>query len=444
VRSSALVLEDGRRWGEAALPWQVEDARAILGEDGPRQHYLTRPRGASKTTDLAAVCIAALLEQLPAASRSYAFAVDRDQAALLGDAIAGLVARTDGLGGALQIDTYRVTATRSGARLDVMAADDAGAWGLRPHFVVVDEFAQWPTTHKPQRLWHAIASAVPKVADCRLIILTTAGDPAHFAHDVLVQAQASPRWRVHEVRGPCPWIDPGALEEQKAMLPGSEYARLHLNRWVAAEDRLVDPEDLAACVVLDGPLDPRRGVRYVVGVDIGITHDRTGLAVCHADKRTAAERPRVVLDRIFVFGGSRSQPVRLATVEATLLDVCRRYHGARVHLDPWQAVGLAQRLRTQGVRADEFTFSGASVGRLASTLHLLLRDRALALPEDHELLDELANVRLRETSPGVLRIDHDPGRHDDRVIALALAATALVATPPRRPAVAYSAAHRLL
>jgi phage terminase large subunit-like protein len=405
---------------------------------------LTRPRGASKTTDLAAVCVAALIEQLPAGSRSYAFAVDRDQAALLGDAIAGLVARTDGLGGALRVDAYRVTATGSGARLDVMAADDASAWGLRPQLVVVDEFAQWATTQKPKRLWYAIASAVPKVAGCVLVILTTAGDPAHFAHDVLLKAEASPRWRVHEVPGPCPWINPAALEEQVAMLPASEYARLHLNRWVAPEDRLVDPEDLAACIVLDGPLEPQPGRRYVVGVDVGITHDRTVLAVCHAERVDHAASPRVVLDRMLVFGGSRTQPVRLETVEATLLEACRRYHGARVQLDPWQAVGLAQRLRANGVRVDEFTSSGPSVGRLASTLHLLLRDRALLLPADEELVDELANVRLRETAPGVLRIDHDPGRHDDRAIALALAATALAAAPAPRPAVGYTAAHLTL
>jgi hypothetical protein len=71
-----------------------------------------------------------------------------------------------------------------------------------------------------------------------------------------------------------------------------------------------------------------------------------------------------------------------------------------------------------------------SVGRLASTLHLLLRNRRLALPDDPELLEELANVRLRETSPGVLRMDHDPSRHDDRAIALALAAHRLLERAP--------------
>jgi len=55
-------------------------------------------------------------------------------------------------------------------------------------------------------------------------------------------------------------------------------------------------------------------------------------------------------------------------------------------------------------------------------LHNLLRERRIALPDDPGLRDELANVRLRETSPGVYRLDHDQGRHDDRAIALGLAA----------------------
>ena len=65
---------------------------------------------------------------------------------------------------------------------------------------------------------------------------------------------------------------------------------------------------------------------------------------------------------------------------------------------------------------------------LASTT-MLLRDRRLWLFDDSQLLDELGNVRLKETSPGVLRMDHDPDKHDDRAIALALAALALVENP---------------
>jgi phage terminase large subunit-like protein len=425
----ALRLEDDSHWGEKAVSWQREDARAILDPNPPHLHFLTRARGGSKTGDLGAVCVAALLELLPGGSRAYAFASDRDQAALLVDAIAGYVGRTEGLAGALKVDSYRVTATRGGARLDVMAADDASAWGLKGHLFICDEYAAWPTTPGPRRLWTAIASAVPKVADCRLVILTTAGDPAHPSRKLLEQAKSSEAWRVREVPGPVPWISPNALAEQRRLLLESQYARLHLNQWVASEDRLVDPEALADAVTLDGPQEPRAGAHYWIGVDIGVKQDRTAAAVCHAEKVDGDGARRVVLDRLLVWQGSRLRPVKLDDVETALLEASRRYNRAEVRLDPWQAVGLGQRLSSKGVRIDEYAFGAQSVGRLASTLHMLLRDRRVSLFDDTELLDELANVRLRETSPGVVRMDHDPDRHDDRAIALSLAALALVENP---------------
>jgi phage terminase large subunit-like protein len=135
---------------------------------------------------------------------------------------------------------------------------------------------------------------------------------------------------------------------------------------------------------------------------------------------------KVVLDRMEVWSGSRDRPVRLQHVEDWVLQAHHLFNRAECVFDPYQAVGVAQRLRERRVKVEEFTFSSGSVGRLANVLHTLLRDQALALPDDDELLEELANVRLRETSPGVVRMDHDPGRHDDRAIAIALAAQHLL------------------
>jgi len=103
-----------------------------------------------------------------------------------------------------------------------------------------------------------------------------------------------------------------------------------------------------------------------------------------------------------------------------------RIHLAPVRYDPWQAVGSAQRLKARRVRVDEYSFNPTSIARLALTLLQNIRDQALDLPDDPALLDELRKVRIRETSPGVPRLDHDPDRHDDRVIALALAASLIL------------------
>jgi len=253
---SALVVDSGALWGETATGWQRVDAAALLDHrpDAPRLHFLTRPRGGSKTTDLAAVALAALMTQAPTRSTSHAFARDRDQAALLLDALGGFVART-GLGGLVDVGSWTVTVRESGARLAVESADVASAYGHLPFLDIADELAQWPATRGAHALWEALVSGLPKRPDSRLAVLTTAGDPTHWSAKVLEAARSSDRWRVSEVRGPLPWADPDDLAEQARLLPASTYARLHLNRWTAAEDRLVNADDLAACVTLDGPLD---------------------------------------------------------------------------------------------------------------------------------------------------------------------------------------------
>jgi len=440
---AVLVLSSGERWGDVARPWQWDDARAIL--DGDRRLcYLTRPRGASKTTDLAAVATVALVEQLPPASRSYAVAADRDQAALLLDAISGFVTRTPGLLSLLRVDAWKVTNTRTAATLEVLAADAAGAFGLLPHLVIVDERAQWKTTAEPERLWRAIFSALPKVKGSRLVILTTAGDPTHPAGRLIKRARESQRWYVSELPGPCPWADADDLAEQREELPEWEFERLHMNRWTASADRLTSAADLAHCVTLDGPLPFDKRWTYAIGVDLATRHDRSVVAVCHRepvvghvpassslvnDRAETLTGHRIVLDRMMVWAGTRAEPLALSVVENFLVEASERYGRPPVIYDPFQAVGMMQRLTGRGVHAREFTFSAQSVGRLGLTLHNLIRGHMLAIPDDAELIDELENVRLRETSPGTVRMDHDAGRHDDRAVALALAAHHLLDGP---------------
>ena len=50
----------------------------------------------------------------------------------------------------------------------------------------------------------------------------------------------------------------------------------------------------------DGPQPPDPRHRYVIGLDLGLKHDRTVLAVCHAEhvpERPGPSLPRIVLDR---------------------------------------------------------------------------------------------------------------------------------------------------
>jgi phage terminase large subunit-like protein len=428
---SGFSLEDGRRWGEAATEVQRADAAAVLDSDSTaRYHWISRSRGFSKTFDLAGCALAMLLVQAPSGSRSYAAAADQAQAALLIDTVEGITRRSPVLAEHVSVQSWKVTATRTGATLEALAADAASSWGLRPFLVVCDELTQWGETRGPKRLWESLSSAVPKTGG-RLVCISTAGDPSHWSAKVRAHASSDPLWRCSEVEGPPPWMDAALVAEQRRRLPESSFQRLYENRWASGEDRLVDEQDLVAAVVLDGPQQRKPGVKYCVGLDVGLKRDATAAAVCHLENGTA------FLDRMGVWHGSWRYPVDLDEVEHWLALVAGEYQ-AEIVFDPHQAAQLTQRLRKRGIRVREYTFTPASIGAFTSTLFQLLRDRALRLPADDDLLDEIRSVRMRETSPNVYRIDHDPGRHDDRVIALALALHRLVERGERRPTVIRS------
>jgi phage terminase large subunit-like protein len=417
----ALVLDNGRRWGEVATAEQRTLAGAVLEPGtGPRLVWLEAPKGYSKSTDTAGLSIARLATDFPALAEGYVIAADLDQSNRLLDKARGLIARS-GLGGILRVESHRLVNVRTGARMVALAADAPSAEGLLSPWYVCDEVPRWPVTQSARAMWTAVFSSLPKWPGAQLVVLGHAGDPAHWSYRLRERARTSEAWLFGHVPGPTPWLSPADLAEQQAVLLPSEYQRRHLNLWAAGEDRLTSREDIQ--VGDYDVLEPRSGVRYVAGLDVGLTNDRTVVTVAHREADGL-----VVVDRQDVWQGSRDRPVNLSEVEGFLRELWRAYR-CPFRVDPFQAVHLSQRLRSAGIPVEEFTFSSQSVGRLAVTLYRLLADRLLLLPDDQELVDELVNVRLREPTPGQYRIDHDAGRHDDRAISLALVANRLAERP---------------
>ena len=190
----------------------------------------------------------------------------------------------------------------------------------------------------------------------RFVVITTAGQPGHFAYGAREHARDDKLWRLHEVPGPAPWNDPDALEEQRRALPESSYRRLYKNEWVPTDDRLATFEELSALVTHDGSRMPLRGIRYFFGVDLGVTGDLTAVAIVHVEEANrdghAPPERRVVVDRVMTWSGTRDHPVHLAYVRDWLADEASRYADVRVVLDSWQSVGMTQELREHGIAAE--------------------------------------------------------------------------------------------
>jgi hypothetical protein len=409
-------------WGQHATPLQIEDAQAILDLNGPRRHWLGRAKGWSKTRDVSGLSVVALLTQLPPGATGYCAASDADQAGLIRQSIADFVANTPGLAGEVTVESRRVVATKRQTELVILAADTAGSHGLRPHWLVVDELANWPDSERHRDFFDSLWAGLPKVAGSRGVVITTAGSPGHFARRIFEAASVDPMWRVSDVHGPPPWIDPAEVEAERRRLFPSSFARLWMNEWANADDSIADPADVAAACVLKGPLAPEPGVAYIATLDLGTRNDRTVAVIAHANREAIGTR--VIVDRMQVWTPRPGAPVSLDDVRLWLVEMCKSYR-ARLHYDPSQAYLMIEQLRRAGVSCTEFVFTSSSVGRLATAIMQALRSRLIDLPDDADLRKELLSVRLRESSPNVLRVDTRSGAHDDRVIATSMAALLL-------------------
>lgn len=427
-----FVMQDGQRWGEAATPWQKEDAQAILEPgEGPRRHWAGRPRGSSKTQDTAGMLLAELLAgQISPSTPAYAAAAGAKQAALVIQSIRAFVVQNS-LQRLVDVQSMRAVHRPTSAMVEVLAADESTAFGLRPSRLLTDEVCQWSNTRSSQEFFEAAWTALPKVNGSVGVIITTAGSPSHWSRAIFDQALREKHlWRVSMVHEPAPWIDQRLIAAEKRRLTDSAFLRLWCNEWANADDALVSQDDLQAAAVLDGPVAPVPGTHYVSALDIGLVNDRTVLIVAH--KSGVGEEERVVVDRVFRWFGTKRNPVSLDEVEAVIVEVATNYSGELV-ADPYQAAQLLERVGKRGVKGSKFDFTTQSVGRVASSLLRLLRSRRLSLPNDPVLLEELANVRLVENSAGVPRLDHVSGAHDDQAVALALCCHRLTdGAPPKR------------
>lgn len=422
---AGMVLDNGRRWGECAAPEQVADARAFLSPAGPRRHMWLRARGRSKTLDAAGLALAGMLAgTYRAGDELYAAAADRDQARLAVRKIDGLVDRSK-LRRQVKVDGFKVTVPATGAVLEVLAADAASSWGLTPRLLLVDEFTNWPATDNARAFVEALLTALPKNPASVAVLFSTPSSPTHWAHALYQTALAEPRlWRVSTHAGPAPWQSVEELAAERRRLPESLYRRLYAAEWVAADDVLTSLEAVRSCVRRGNrELPPRPGNSYAIGVDLSVTSDYTVVAVVHAERNAHGDPSRLIVDRLRVWKPSRANPIRMADVEQYIVEQALAYD-AQVVVDPYQAAQLIQRLQHARVRAYGENMTAASNTRRALLLHRLLTDAGMSIPDDDELVLELASLALRETTPGSYRLETTSkvGGHRDRATAISLAA----------------------
>ncbi|MEM0142441.1 MAG: terminase large subunit [Candidatus Parvarchaeum sp.] len=428
----ALRLPDDTLWGEVATPFQKEDAAAILlnKRPDPTWHFLTRPRGGSKTTDLAAIALAWLAIDAPPLANGHVVAAKAEQANILIDAIKGFYARTPELQSILEPPENSKVVSHNEAWFRVLATSDSGAWGLRDaHILICDEFCQWPTTRKAERVWEAIVSTAQKVDNCKLVIISSAGEPSHWSYPIWKRSKTSKLWRSHDLPGPVPWQRPEELDELQHILSPSAYRRLILNEWCESEDRPITEDDYDACTGNYHSQVPNPEYQYVVGIDIGLVNDASVVVIGHAvyeRPHDYTSRPHIVVDHVQRWKGTRKKPVRLSYIEDWLLANMGDWFYPSIYADPTQFKGSIERLQDKGLNIKPWEFTTMSVGKVARALTQVFRNHQITVPNIAELKEELLNLRLKDNSAGVTRLDTLPGKHDDQAVCIGMISSILL------------------
>lgn len=413
-RREAILLDDGTSFGERIEPWQVEDFAAL---DDP-QHcnvYLERPRGHSKTFDIAVEAVTELVLGAPD-QRLYCVAADEDQGRLLFDDVAALFRRSPILSPLVRVTKDEVISKATGSRLKVLNSNAPTLYGLRPDWLALDEPVEW----RGRALWDALWTATGKRPRCRVFVISTSGwDRTSIAWEIRSLAEREENWLLR-VRGQCAsWISPEWLAQQQRSLPPHVFRRLHMNEWTEGAGAFLTFDEVAAVFA---PAPEGSGPR-VVGLDLGTVKDRSVAALVRRDAGSGL----VVVEHLRTWTPTAGVKVDLQDVEEEVATLALR-HRAAVVLDPWQAVLMAQRLRARGVQVEEHAFTGDSRRRLFATLLDVVRTgRLRSLPHD-ELRRELLGLEVTETTSG-WRVDHKSGRHDDHVVAVALGAVKVAAQP---------------
>ncbi len=431
-RSQLLIDCDGTPtpFGAVIDPWQSEDFKALdagwqrvagLRSDASViRAYLERARGHSKTTDFAVMVLWVLFAS-KAVIQGVAAAADKDQAKLLANQAAQVLSHNPWLSEQIEVNRYEIKNKRTGSRLDILASDAGSSYGLTPDFVIIDELTHW----KKRDMWDSLISSAAKRHNCMVVVISNAGvgKGISWQWDAREACRTSENWYFKRQEGPvASWITPERLKEQRILIPGKAYQRLWLNEWTTEQGDALDMADIDACTVRKGPIyEYGNGqLDFVAGLDLGIKNDYSSLVVLGLDR----SRARVVLARVWTWKPTdyESGKVQLSDVRETCRESAATYRLAGIAFDPWQCLGMAQELDSDGINMVEWIFNSRNLSTMATNLLDVFKNRTIELYPHEGLIHDLMRLSIVERPQGFkIEAVSDEKGHADRATALAIA-----------------------
>jgi phage terminase large subunit-like protein len=179
-----------------------------------------------------------------------------------------------------------------------------------------------------------------------------------------------------------PWQDEAWLKDIRRQR-ASVYQRHVLNELASSSSQFVDMNKWDVCVrPALSPVYAEPETEAFVGIDASVKHDSCAIVAVTFDR--PSQMVRLLTHR--VFQPTPDQPLDFEnTIEATVLDLKRRFALRAVRFDPYQMVATARRLSAAGVRMEEFPQSVPNLTAASQNLFHLIASQAIALYPDADM-----------------------------------------------------------
>jgi phage terminase large subunit-like protein len=334
----------------------------------------------------------------------------------------------------VDITNTKITFKSTGTTITALANDYEGFSGGNPTLCVYDELAYY-ASESSRRLWDEGVPSPARKISFRLSVSTAGFDgeptPLRDVHDRAMDKgeEIAPDLRVHEnllcywtheMRAP--WQSAAWVAEMRRTLRPSQFARLILNQWTASEATFIELEQWDA--ITDATMmpllaDPKLSVW--AGLDLGLKHDATAIVLSGWD----GKRIRVVNHQVFVPHSGQTLDIE-STAEAAMLSFRGRFSLQGVYFDPWQGLGLAQRLQRAGINMIEYPQHLSNLSLMAGNLLDLIKNRQLVSYQSDELRTAISKTVAIESSRGWRLGKAVKSHRVDLTIALAMSLIACV------------------
>ena len=275
--------------------------------------------------------------------------------------------------------------------------------------VVVDEAAMVPNL---EQAWQSIRPMLTDLRGEAWFLSTPKGMnyfKALFDHGQDPERVEWASWQMPTNENP--YIDPAELEAARLDMTESafnqEYLALFVN-WEGSVFRRVGE----AATVMAG-MNPAAGHDYVIGCDWGRSNDYTVFLVLDA-----AAHAVVAVDR--------SNRVDYALQCERLKALCEKWQPQQIIAEQ-NSIGqpVIEQLTRDGLRIQAFTTTNASKAQAIEALALAFERNDIRILNDPVLVSELVAFQAERLLSGLLRYGAPGGQHDDTVMALAMAWTAV-------------------